>query len=46
MQYGLSPPLEDLDNEGREILGEAYRADPAWLTKVLYNQINHALSMT
>ncbi|CAK0784765.1 hypothetical protein CVIRNUC_007969 [Coccomyxa viridis] len=36
-QYGLSPPLEDLGNEGREILGEAYRADPAWLTKAPYS---------
>ena len=38
LQYGLPPALENLNNEGREILEEAYKADPAWLTKVLHNQ--------
>jgi hypothetical protein len=34
VQYALSTPLADLDPESKEILREAFQADPTWSGKV------------
>ncbi len=34
LQYALPGRLEDLDDEGRDTLEEAYKADPSWASKV------------